>query len=176
MAYNVFGIRSQLDCCPFWMFSLKQFCDDVSIRYSSHARKTVILSFASVNLVAVFFDGSFGSFKLGAATTDISGAIDNSTRHSRIEVNGILVDSTTATASTDPNGRPLGPYLPTLQVLYQYFLKLPDGLVVILNQVRKLPNPSSNMHTRRGIWNTKSVKDSLDAFVGLELLRYTRDL
>lgn len=45
----------------------------------------------SVNLVVVFFDSSFGLFKLGAVITDISSAIDNNTRYSCIKVNGIFV-------------------------------------------------------------------------------------
>ena len=45
----------------------------------------------SVNLVAVFFDGRFGLFKLNAVITDISSAIDNNTRYSCIKVNGIFV-------------------------------------------------------------------------------------
>jgi len=56
-----------------------------------HACKTIVLSFVSVNLVVVFFDRSFSLFKLGAAMTDISSAIDNNTRYSCIEVNGIFV-------------------------------------------------------------------------------------
>lgn len=50
------------------MLSLEQFCDDVSIRYSSHACKTIVLSFTSVDLIAILLDSSFGSFKLGATT------------------------------------------------------------------------------------------------------------
>ena len=56
-----------------------------------YAHKTVVPSFVSVNLVVVFFNSSFGLFKLGAVITDISSAIDNNTRHSCIKVNGIFV-------------------------------------------------------------------------------------
>jgi hypothetical protein len=62
--YDVLRIRCQRDICPLWMFVAKKVGYNVSIRYSSHRCEPIVFGPASVDLIAVFYDSTFSSFKL----------------------------------------------------------------------------------------------------------------
>lgn len=96
--------------------------------------------------------------------------------NARIKLNCIPLRSTTPTRRTNSDDRPLGSNFSTLQIFDQNLFEFPDGLIVVLNQVGKLPNFSANMHTRCWVGHSSTLKNGLEAFVRLELFGHGSDL
>jgi glycerol-3-phosphate cytidylyltransferase-like family protein len=55
---DVLVVRSQLDVCALGVFATKHLRHNMSIRDCSHAGKSIVFSFAGINLTSVFLNSS----------------------------------------------------------------------------------------------------------------------
>ena len=65
--HDIFRIWSQSDVCAFGVLVPEDPSYDMGIWDGSHGGETIVLSFASINLVTVLLDGDFCPFQLGTA-------------------------------------------------------------------------------------------------------------
>ena len=151
------------------MLSSKKIRNNMCVGNGGHGGKPVVLGLAFIYFVTVRFDGSLCALQLGTAESAMrlvrSFTGTHRARDVRIEFNGVLLDTTTSEESTNGDGRPFFCYLPALQVSHQNGLEFSHGVVVILDQFRKISDSPANVDRSRGIGYLNGLEDLLYSMV-----------
>lgn len=161
------------------MLTVQHLGNSLSVRNSSHASETIVFSFAGINLVTVFFNSCFSALEFCSEKVcdqSLFAGERSIQADSRIIFNRIPRRPTTPTRRANSDSGPLGSNFAALQILDQNLFEFPDGLIVVLNQVRKLPNFSANVHTRSWVGHPSTLENGLEAFIRLELFGHGSDL
>lgn len=93
----------------------------------------------------------------------------------RVELDRVLFNASAAAGTTHANGRALAAQFSAFQILDEDAFQLPHGRVVILDELRQLPNLAANVDAGGWVWHLYGIEDGLDALIGLVLLRDVHD-